>query len=150
MRVYLDSCVISRITDEPTSQRVILETDASLQPFRLIRLGQIAWVSGVALDFELLKNPDEAKRKDALELLAYATERLQGDRTTLSRARELQGLGYGVFDGFHLASAEQGGADTLLTTDDRFLRLANRNVGAPRVTLANPVEWLRRTDLWRR
>lgn len=55
-------------------------------------------------------------------------------------ATELEVAGYGAFDALHLSSAEAGMADVLLITDDRFIRLANRAVGSPRMRVLNPVE----------
>ncbi|MEH1827566.1 MAG: PIN domain-containing protein [Nostoc sp.] len=43
-----------------------------------------------------------------------------------SRARELNELGFKNYDALHIACAEVGNADILLTTDDRMLRLAAR------------------------
>jgi len=149
LRVYLDSCVLNRITDPPTDARVVMETDAVHQLFHLIRLGRIQWCASFAVDLELRRNPDQIRRKEVYDLLRYAFERIQPDAATIRRTRALQRAGYGSFDGFHLALAEQGKADVLLTTDDRFLRLGMRGAGSSSVELANPVEWLRRVDLWR-
>ncbi len=60
------------------------------------------------------------------------------------RARELTKAGYGAFDALHLATAESAGVDALLSTDDQFIRLALRGVGHPRVTVQNPVSWIRK------
>jgi predicted nucleic acid-binding protein len=51
----------------------------------------------------------------------------------------LEALGYGALDALHLASAEQALVDVLLTTDDRFIRQAERRLGKPtiRVVLRN-------------
>jgi len=65
------------------------------------------------------------------------------DDRVIQRAKELEAVGYGAFDALHLSSAEAGGAEVLLNTDDRFIRRAARGVGAPRVRILNPVEWLR-------
>jgi predicted nucleic acid-binding protein len=61
----------------------------------------------------------------------------------LIRARELHTAGYGAFDAMHLASAEAGRADVLLTTDDRFLKCAFRGDGLPLIPVRDPVSWLR-------
>ena len=58
------------------------------------------------------------------------------------RAMELEGLGFQAYDALHLACAEEGGADVLLTTDDRFLRQAQRHGRVLTVQIENPVLWL--------
>jgi predicted nucleic acid-binding protein len=125
-----------------------MEADAGNQLFRLMRLERIRWVASPVVDYELRKNPDQVTRGEVLKLLAYSSDLSSPDRNTIRRARSLQAVGYGPFDGFHLALAEQSNCDVLLTTDDRFLRLASRGVGNPGVELANPVEWLTRKNLW--
>lgn len=42
------------------------------------------------------------------------------------RARELERVGLRGLDALHVACAEAGGADLLVTTDDRMIRRANR------------------------
>jgi predicted nucleic acid-binding protein len=65
------------------------------------------------------------------------------DSQVVQRAQELEAVGYGAFDALHVSSAEAGGAEVLLTTDDRFIKRAARAAGSPRVRVLNPVEWLR-------
>jgi len=55
------------------------------------------------------------------------------------RARELRAQGLRDLDAFHLAEAERGGADVLLTTDDRFIRAARALQPASPVRVENPV-----------
>jgi len=80
-------------------------------------------------------------------LLLLATTTIPLDDLIIRRAMDLEAVGYGAFDAPHLSSAEAGSADTLLTTDDRFIRKAARGVGLPRVRVRNPVEWLREQEL---
>ena len=58
----------------------------------------------------------------------------------ISRAKEFQLINIKPFDALHLASAECGGADILLTTDKKFL---NRALGLnSKVKVSNPAIWL--------
>lgn len=58
------------------------------------------------------------------------------------RARELETLGFDVFDALHLACAEEGEAEVLLMTDERFLSKATRYANEIKVRVENPVSWL--------
>jgi hypothetical protein len=58
------------------------------------------------------------------------------------RSRQLEGLGFGLFDSFHLACAEASGADIFLSTDDRLLKTARRHELQLNVAISNPVVWL--------
>ena len=57
------------------------------------------------------------------------------------RARRLELLGFSPFDALHLASAEPGGADVFLTTDDDLLRRARRSPGSIHIRVENPLSW---------
>ena len=54
----------------------------------------------------------------------------------------LESLGFKHYDALHIACAESGGADVLLTTDDRMLRLAKRHSAQLQVRVENPYTWL--------
>jgi len=148
VRVYLDACVLNRLTDLASSERVAQEKDACIELFRLIREGVVEWSASTALHFELQNNPHDERRSDALELLGYASELIEPEDDTTARAFALHAAGYGEFDALHIAFAEQAGAEILLTTDDRLLRRAMRNAANLRVEVMNPVEWLRRIGIW--
>jgi predicted nucleic acid-binding protein len=81
------------------------------------------------------------RREDALAMLPYAAEVRVPTPLVADRARALNALGYGEFDALHLAMAENSGVDLLLTTDDRFLRKAQRGLGEPSVRVANPLDY---------
>ncbi|MEH1934680.1 MAG: PIN domain-containing protein [Nostoc sp.] len=59
-----------------------------------------------------------------------------------SHARELNELGFKNYDALHIACAEVGNADILLTTDDRMLRLATRCRNLLQVRVENPLHWV--------
>ena len=65
------------------------------------------------------------------------------EQVETSRAQQLEVLGFYFFDALHLACAESGGADVLLTTDDRLFRLASRLSAQLRVHVENPLTWLK-------
>ena len=55
---------------------------------------------------------------------------------------KLEDLNFSSFDALHIASAEKGKADVLLTTDDNLLRKALQNKSILEVRVENPVKWL--------
>ncbi|MDM8515473.1 PIN domain-containing protein [Desulfobacterales bacterium HSG16] len=56
------------------------------------------------------------------------------------RAKEFEISGIQAFDAMHLACAENN-ADILLTTDDRFIKKAERLSGL-NIQINNPLKWL--------
>jgi len=71
----------------------------------------------------------------------HDNRRLIGDHER-RRAVALMALGFSPLDALHVACGESAGAEVLLTTDDRLLKLALRRAGDLQVPLANPLRWL--------
>lgn len=94
-------------------------------------------------NFEIEQTPDP-ERRNRVELLAlHAHPSVLIEQRAADRAQYLETLGFHPFDALHLACAESGGADVLLTTDDRLLRLASRLSERLRVRVENPLTWLK-------
>ena len=147
LKLYLDACALNRLTDDQRQPRIRREAEAVEEIFHLIEVGKAVWVSGDAVELEIRRNPDVQRRQDVLGLLPIATERVAITAPVRERAITLENAGYGAFDALHVASAEQAGADVLITTDDRFLKQARRGLGEPRVQVQNPLDWLQEASL---
>ena len=143
LRLYLDACCLNRLTDHQSQARVRKEAEAVEGILGLVREGQATWVSSAALEIEISRNPDEDRRRDAGALLAFSNEVVVPRTRSAERAEFLHKLGFGAFDALHLACAEQGQADVLLTTDDGLLRRAARFGSELRIRVRNPVSWYR-------
>lgn len=142
LKIYLDACALNRLTDDQSQSRIRNEAEAVEGIFRLISIGRIQWIASVVLDNEIRRNPNEEKRLDALTLLSLAGELLRPNQKAVQRAVALEQMGYGAFDAFHLACAEQAQVDAFLTTDDRLIRKARRNLGNLTIRVLNPLKWL--------
>jgi len=142
MKVYLDACCVNRLTDDQSQPRIRAESEAIEQILRNVRKGTCQWLGSEALIEEIEGNPDTARKRESRALISLTNELIQMTDPVLERARQLQTAGYGGFDAIHLASAESGHADVLLTMDDRFLRRAERGLGTPLVSVRNPISWL--------
>ena len=142
MRVYLDACCLSRLTDDQSQLRIHEEAEAVERFFRRMRTGSLEWISSEALVEEINGNPTTERRLENLALLSQATETIEVNDHIINRAKQLQAAGYGSFDALHLACAEGGRADVLLTTDERFLRKALRGDGSPLIPVRNPLSWI--------
>jgi predicted nucleic acid-binding protein len=141
MRIYLDACCLNRLTDDQAQPRIRREAESMERIFRGIHQGTIQWVSSEALVEETNRNPSSERRLHNLTLLEFASEIVRVEGAVVARARRLHAAGYGVFDSLHLACAEAGRSDVLLTTDDRFLKKAARRDGAPALAVRNPLSW---------
>jgi len=126
---------------------VHLEAEAVLAILAAVEAGRgIAWLGSAVLRTEVARNPDPERRQRARDLLRAATYWIALEPRDVARGAALERLaGFSPFDALHVAVAERGRADVLLTTDDRFARRAARHAGALGVAVENPLTWLART-----
>jgi len=112
-----------------------------------MRAGHLCWIASSVLAVEIENNPDLQRRDSALALLRFAAEIHRPSAISGERGRQLNLLGYGKLDALHLAMAEEHHCDLLLTTDDRFLRRALRDLGKPSVRVENPLNYWKEVRL---
>ena len=142
MKIYLDVCCLNRPFDDRKQDRVRLESEAVLAI--LGRCQDEGWIllGSEVIDLEISRIPDSERKQKVGLLSSIARLRVVVGDAVERRAVELERLGFKAFDALHIACAEAGGADVLLTTDDRLLRKARQNRGALKVRVENPVKWL--------
>lgn len=99
-------------------------------------------ISSEAIEAELERLPNPDKLANILNLLTLASDSVILDDAIDQRSQILEGLGFGLYDAFHIACAESTQVDALLTTDDRLLKRALRYKDDIKVQLNNPVTWL--------
>jgi predicted nucleic acid-binding protein len=142
MRIYLDVCCLNRPFDDQTQDRIHLESEAVRAILNCCQSGEWQLVGSEVVDFEISKIPDDDRRQK-VSILAGITEfKLIIDATIKDRAVELHKLGFKPFDALHIACAERGDADVLLTTDDKILQKAlqlQKNI--IKVRIVNPLKW---------
>jgi hypothetical protein len=103
------------------AKRGLIQSRTQLSILRMVRTGLATWVSSTVLNIEVSRNPDSDGRHDAEELLSFANEVVVPQSVDAVRAKRIEELGFSPFDTLRLASAELGGADVFLTTDDDLL-----------------------------
>jgi predicted nucleic acid-binding protein len=140
--IYMDNCCLNRPFDDQGEDRVRLEAEAVTIILRHIRSGEWIWVGSDTLLIESEDGADEERKMQVGALRMFQHRRVLFDGSDIRRAAEIHALGFGVFDSYHVAAAEKGRCDVLLTTDDRFLAKAAKNRHQLRVSVRNPVGWL--------
>jgi len=143
VKVYLDACCLSRLTDDQSQARIREEAEAVEYVFARVRVGMVDLISSEALEDEVRRTPIPQRRLEAETLLSLASSTADVDDAVAQRARDLAAFGYGLFDALHLAAAESAGAGVLLSTDDRLIKRAGRGLGSPRIPVRNPVSWIK-------
>jgi predicted nucleic acid-binding protein len=122
MRIYLDCCCLQRPYDDQTQPRIRVETEAVFAILTGVQSGDVTLLGSEALEYELSRIPDAARRHEAMALLSLAAERLviTEDIELLSDLLEQDGIA--AMDAVHLAVASCSGADFFVTCDDKLLR----------------------------
>ncbi|MUH01849.1 PIN domain-containing protein [Scytonema sp. UIC 10036] len=140
--IYLDVCCFNRPFDDRAQERIRLETQAFF-----IILGNCQsekWQLRVseALDTELENTPEGRRKEQMRQWAALTKNKITLNEQILSRGQELTEMGFKDYDALHIACAEAGNADLLLTTDDRTLRLTGRLGDLLQVRIRNPLQWI--------
>lgn len=94
------------------------------------------------IDIELAQITD-LERKQGIEILtSISKSKVELDESIQNRAVSLQKLGIKFFDSLHIACAEAGKANVMLTVDYRLLRKTENHSQEFIILVANPVTWL--------
>ncbi len=142
MRIYLDVCCLNRPFDDRVQDRIRLESEAVLTILSRSETEGWTLLGSEAIDIEISKIPDENRRQKVSILASTLQSHIVVDEDVEKRAMALAALGFKSFDSLHVACAEKGRANVLLTTDDKLVRKAAEKKAALTVRLENPVKWL--------
>jgi predicted nucleic acid-binding protein len=139
--VYLDNCCYSRLTDKDASPDMAAEA-AKIRAIINNRLvdGYVI-VGGFAVSIEIGNNPDDVTRMASKRLYdKIIIDEVKKSAQIIARAAKLQTMGLREMDSFHLAGAEEAGADYLVTVDKDFIKkCARSNITA--VKVINPLDF---------
>lgn len=146
MKVYLDTCCVNRLFDVQTQGRVRREAQAVTRILHYFLTVQCYWISSDILEEEVDANRDLERRARVRAVMEHIHQTFFVSLEEEVRGEALEVLGFKRYDALHIACAESGGADVLLTTDDRMLNLAKRHRAQLRVHVENPYIWLQEMD----
>jgi len=144
VRVYLNTSALNRPFDDLSVARVRFEAEAVRLLIAALEAGEAELVSSEYLTFEVGQTPDADRVHRVTTILRLASRVVGMSPSLLLRARALATFGLRGLDALHIASAEAGGAQMLVTTDDRMLRRAERARGEIRLDVLTPVQALAR------
>lgn len=97
-----------------------LETEAILLLLTHFQTGECQWVGSKIIDLEIAQTPEPERRHRVTLLARHVHHSVLVEQPEVTRAQQLETLGYHPFDALHLACAERGGADVFSSTDDRL------------------------------
>ncbi|MEL6136491.1 MAG: PIN domain-containing protein [Cyanobacteria bacterium J06628_6] len=142
-RIYLDVCCFNRPFGDQKQERIRLETEAILLILNRCNT-DTTWqlISSQVIDAEIAKILDDERRQGVQLSLAEALFKVDLSTEIVNRAVGFQSAGIKAYDALHIACAESGQADAMLTTDDRLIRRINRSGITLGTRVVNPVVWV--------
>ena len=140
--LYFDNCCLNRPFDDQTQPRIRLEAEAILVILRQIEQGTHSWIASDALDIEIRRSPDKMRQERVRALASTASSHVKLGTIEARRAKEVGEMGFGAYDALHIACAESGKAEVLLTTDDKLIRRAAARSTELHIRVVNPLVWL--------
>jgi predicted nucleic acid-binding protein len=129
----MNTSALNRPFDDLSVERVRLEAEAVAALLAAFESGRAALITSEYLEFEVGQIPDPERAHRVRTLLDAAVLRVRISAAVAGRALELEATGLRGLDALHVAAAEAGHADLLVTTDDRMIRRAGRADTALRV-----------------
>lgn len=127
MIVYLDNCCYNRPFDDQTQERIHLESEAILAVLKMGQMKRIVIAGSDILELEITRMSDENKKRKVLDLYKVADIHISYTSQIRKRSEEIASISkIRTFDSLHIATAEEANADVLLTTDDKFEKMAEK------------------------
>jgi predicted nucleic acid-binding protein len=140
MKIYLDACCFCRPFDDLTQTRNYVESEAILALVKMATASEWVIASSEMIDIELIQISDIEKFDNVVDFYGKANDFLVITDEIKQCASEFQKHSIKTYDSIHLALAEENQYDIFLTTDDDFLRAAQK---LPlHIQVKNPRVWL--------
>lgn len=140
MKLYLDVCCYNRPFDDFSADRINLEAEAVTIILERCEKEQYELVSSDIVNFEVSKIPNKDKQDAVLRMVKIGVENIKINNNIISLAQKYAESNIKPFDALHLASAEYGQVDVLLTTDDKLLKkAADLNIS---FKVMNPIDFI--------
>lgn len=127
MKIYLDNCCYNRPFDDQTQERIHLESEAILTVLQRGQSGIYTIVGSDVLQLEIERMHDVVKKQQVKDLYKVSDTHILYTKEIKERAKEIKKQSkIKTFDSLHIASAEMGEVDVMLTTDDKLEKMSGK------------------------
>lgn len=127
MKIYLDNCCYNRPFDDQTQERIHLESEVILIILQRGQSGIYKIMGSDILKIEIERMHDMTKQQRVKELYQISTMHIPYTKEIKTRTKEIMKQSrIQTFVSLHIASAEAGEVDVMLTTDDKLEKMAEK------------------------
>lgn len=127
MKIYLDNCCYNRPFDDQTQERIHLESEAILTVLQRGQSGIYKIVGSDVLQLEIERMHNVVKKQRVKDLYKVSDMHILYTEEIKERAKEIRKQSrIKTFDSLHIASAEVGEVDVMLTTDDKLEKMSGK------------------------
>jgi len=126
LKIYLDLCVYNRPFDDQRHERIFIEARAFYVILKWVEEEWICCINSDALEYENSLTSDPDRRIRVKTYLEKAKLYVKISDPIIKRAHEIVKLGFRGMDSLHIAMAEYGKADYLVTCDDGIIKRYER------------------------
>jgi predicted nucleic acid-binding protein len=145
--IYLDTCIYGRPFDWPQPPELRAEVAAMDAILKKRARGELRIIGSASVISEIGQITDPAERAS---IEAFYHKNIDGTVTIsthgIKRAQGFEAHGIGNMDALHLATAEDNGADFLLTVDKDFVKKSNI-LNLTIVKVMNPTDFVKGGNL---
>jgi hypothetical protein len=136
----MDCCCINRPFDDTTDPLVLIEGQAIISIALKCICNSWVLIGSDAVMYEINKTKNIKKKEKMLNLYFIIKENVLINKSITKKMYFYIDKGIKPLDSLHLACAEYGNVDVLLTTDKSFINKSKLIKTAVRVE--NPIAWL--------
>lgn len=143
MKIYLDTNIYFRNTDDQLQPRINLETQAILTIFSAIEEKLFELITSDILIFEISQNTKKENSEIQGKLLKLASAHIKHSKKIINRT-ELYKNDFNILpaDAMHIAVAEIGKVNYFITCDDILLKKVNKFQNELLFSAFNPVDFV--------
>jgi predicted nucleic acid-binding protein len=127
IKIYMDNCCLNRPFDDLSDDAVRLEAEAVVTIIDNCESGIWDMCGSDVLHDEIDRISNSVRKQQVQMLYDSSNSFIEFSHKIIMRGKELERFGIKSYDALHIASAEEGGVDVLLTTDRKLIKAAARS-----------------------
>ena len=141
IKIYLDNCCYNRPFDDLSQEKNYMEASAIEIILNKYINREIEIFGSMAIEFEILKISNGNKKRQVEDLYdALELQEIEYSDKIINRAKELRKYNIKEMDALHIAFAEVGNVDYMITTDKKLINASKKSNA--KIKIFNPVKFI--------